>query len=160
MDLLLLSMAETGKVTSEPFFWAHWGDSDFMSIAEAYWAQNIEGTDYRSKCVVEGLTEIFFGQRPSAKDISALGIGFGEAGVAEQSTSEEQSSSSEEQKHAVKALSEQSSSTELEQHGNHKMRVIEALGAFFLCRHHPHHADTLFDSMERLMKVHPVPTRN
>jgi hypothetical protein len=75
---LLQALAERTSVTAKPFLWLHWGESDFMCLANRKTAHNIEKTDYHSKCVYDGLKTAFLGDRDTkdATIIQALGAFF------------------------------------------------------------------------------------
>eukprot|EP00928_Gymnodinium_smaydae_P031793 TRINITY_DN23221_c0_g2_i1.p1 TRINITY_DN23221_c0_g2~~TRINITY_DN23221_c0_g2_i1.p1 ORF type:complete len:372 (+),score=21.43 TRINITY_DN23221_c0_g2_i1:163-1278(+) len=97
---LLDSLSNSAARITMPFAWLHWGESDFMSLAEPRTAHNIEGTDYHSSCIVDGLTDVLLGNR-------------------------------------------------MDPHRDH---IIEALGAFFLCKERDQH---LWRNFQSFLEVHP-----
>lgn len=75
---ILQSLASKTRVTSTPFLWLHWGESDFMCLANRRTAHNVEHTDYHSRCVYDGLKKAILGDdgTKDAAVIQALGAFF------------------------------------------------------------------------------------
>jgi hypothetical protein len=78
VEHLLQSLAKTTRVTEVPFLWLHWGESDFMCLANRKTAHNVEHTDYHSGCVYHGLKEALLGDdyMKDANVVQALGAFF------------------------------------------------------------------------------------